>query len=148
MHFKTLCHFWQTLGHQAGEQRREQTIRSWLERFSSHEQGDMSDLLALSSCLFPNRRPDRVYGLREKLLANIAIRAWAVGTSRAQRLHEWEPRQNAPDFAATVQMWWVLVLIGCRILDLRACDFHASSRFIWTGRPMRQQPRINTGRWP
>ncbi|ETN45865.1 uncharacterized protein HMPREF1541_00046 [Cyphellophora europaea CBS 101466] len=103
MYFKTLCDFWQTLAGQADEHRREGTIRTWLSSVTADDLKTRSNLLALTSCLFPHRRRDRVYGLREKSLADIAIRAWSVGHSRARRLHEWQSSYGAPDFAATVR---------------------------------------------
>ncbi|ETN44058.1 uncharacterized protein HMPREF1541_10923 [Cyphellophora europaea CBS 101466] len=103
MYFKALCDFWQTIAGQNDEHQRERTIRTWFQGAAGDDLNTGSGLLALTSCLFPHRRRDRVYGLREKSLADIAIRAWSVGHSRARHLHEWQSSHGAPDFAATVR---------------------------------------------
>ena len=62
------------------------TVTNWFNRHSKHIHDGKTDRLALLSCVFPQKRPDRVYGLREYSLANVISRSLLLGMSRVQDL--------------------------------------------------------------
>ncbi|GAD92021.1 hypothetical protein AOR_1_612134 [Paecilomyces variotii No. 5] len=65
------------------------TITSFvkLHRRQIHEKG--TDLLALLSCFFPEKRTDRVYWLQDASLARIIARCLLLGVSRKGELDGW-----------------------------------------------------------
>ncbi|KAK2763166.1 hypothetical protein FQN54_009802 [Arachnomyces sp. PD_36] len=66
------------------------TVINW---FNSHRKkiyGGETDLLALLSCLFPEKRPDRVYRLQEPSLVKIIGRCLLLGASRKRDLDAWK----------------------------------------------------------
>ena len=53
---------------------------------------------AFLSCLLPERRPDRVYGLQDHTLSTVLPKAlWIAKTARARQLHDW--KNTGLDFA-------------------------------------------------
>jgi hypothetical protein len=54
------------------------------------------------SSLFPHKRPDRVYSLREKKLTGITVKAWGLGSSRRHELQRLQCESDL-DFASAVQ---------------------------------------------
>jgi hypothetical protein len=59
--------------------------------------------LALLSCLFPYKRPDRVYGLREKKLISIIAYAWELGYSHRDKLQQLQNEGSGLDFPSTIR---------------------------------------------
>jgi hypothetical protein len=55
-------------------------------------------VLAFLSCLFPERRADRVFNLREKRLESIIKQAQGLGSTRLRQLQNWRASDGA-DFA-------------------------------------------------
>lgn len=102
--FQTVCALWQHLVTEPDEEGRWGAAKGWFERQATDLMSNHSGMLALLSCLFPDRRPDRVYGLREKRLTEIAIRAWGFGAGRANKLRNLQPRHAEPDFATAVRI--------------------------------------------
>ena len=68
------------------------TVVAWFSRHRSRLTSFSNSAVALLSCLFPERRPDRVFALREKRLLNVFSRALGLnhGSSRRLRLIEGE----------------------------------------------------------
>lgn len=65
-------------------------IANWCLNHSKRIHGKDTDLLALLSCLFPEKRPDRVYWLQHTSLARIIGRCLYLGTSRLKDLNRWQ----------------------------------------------------------
>lgn len=59
------------------------------------------EAVAFLSCLFPHRRPDRVFELRERRLESIIGRALCLGRTRLKDLQQWRTRDGV-DFASSV----------------------------------------------
>jgi hypothetical protein len=55
--------------------RRESYVHDWFERYKSDMQCWGRSALALLSCLFPEKRADRVYGMRAQQLEDIITKA-------------------------------------------------------------------------
>ena len=68
------------------------TVIAWFKRHSKLIHDGRTDRLALLSCLFPKKRPDRVYNLREASLVKVIGRCLLLGTSRKQELDLWRTR--------------------------------------------------------
>ena len=68
------------------------TVINWFKRHSKHIHDGKTDRLAFLSCLFPQKRPDRVYGLREPSLVKVVGRCLLLGASRKQELDLWRTR--------------------------------------------------------
>jgi DNA ligase 4 len=58
--------------------------------------------VAFLSCLFPERRADRVYNIQEKRLEKIVGRSLLLSSTRLTHLSSWR-KQDGPEFAQTVQ---------------------------------------------
>ncbi|EEQ28969.1 putative DNA ligase (ATP) [Microsporum canis] len=66
------------------------TVTAWFRLHEQRIHGGDTDYLALLSCLFPELRPDRVYGFKEPSLVKIIGRCLLLGTSRWQELECWK----------------------------------------------------------
>jgi DNA ligase-4 len=65
------------------------TISNWFLNHSKRIHAADTDLLALLSCLFPEKRPDRVYWLQHTSLARVIARCLLLGVSRREELDRW-----------------------------------------------------------
>ncbi|KAJ5716587.1 hypothetical protein N7493_008498 [Penicillium malachiteum] len=79
-----------------------QTISKWVARNSSHLSHPNTDKLALLSCMFPGKRPDRVFCLQAASLARVIGRCLGLGSSRLSELEEWK-KPSGPDLGQCVQ---------------------------------------------
>lgn len=70
------------------------TISSWCLNYSKRLHDKDTDLLAVLSCLFPEKRPDRVYWLQHASLARIIGRCLYLGASRLKDLSQWQVSGN------------------------------------------------------
>ncbi|PGH00774.1 hypothetical protein AJ79_08112 [Helicocarpus griseus UAMH5409] len=70
------------------------TITDWFNRHSKHIHGGPTDRLALLSCLFPERRPERVFGLKEPSLIKVIGRCLLLGTCRRAELESYKKCGN------------------------------------------------------
>jgi hypothetical protein len=86
--FSALCELWEQLSSTRKINNSDAFIRVWFERQAPNIIQQGRSAVALLSCLFPHRRPDRVYGLRERKLTDITVRAWGTGQQPAQRAAE------------------------------------------------------------
>ncbi|RAL16821.1 ATP dependent DNA ligase domain protein, partial [Aspergillus homomorphus CBS 101889] len=64
-------------------------VTRWFAQHGKQIRGNGTDLLALLSCMFPERRSDRVYWLQESSLARIIARCLLLGSSRREELERW-----------------------------------------------------------
>lgn len=79
-----------------------QTIAKWFARHDRHVNHPDTDRLALLSCMFPERRPDRVYWLQATSLTRVIGRCLGLGSSRISDLDRWrEP--GGPDLGQCVE---------------------------------------------
>ncbi|KAK5093738.1 hypothetical protein LTS08_008851 [Lithohypha guttulata] len=91
--FSTTCLLWKQLSSPDGVSEVDQIMQQWFEQHvSSLKQEDHA--LALLSCLLPRKRYDRVYGLGEKQITAIVVRAWGIGSSRRQALEKQQDNGN------------------------------------------------------
>lgn len=67
-----------------------QTVINWINHHRKRIYDGETDHLALLSCLFPEKRPDRVYGLQEPSLVKIIGRCLLLGASRKRDLDGWK----------------------------------------------------------
>ncbi|KAJ5626593.1 hypothetical protein N7528_004020 [Penicillium herquei] len=79
-----------------------ETISKWVARNSSHINHPDTDKLVLLSCMFPEKRPDRVFWLQAASLARVIGRCLGLGSSRLSELEEWK-KPGGPDLGQCVQ---------------------------------------------
>jgi DNA ligase 4 len=77
-------------------------IITWFRKHERQIPRHGTAAVAFLSCLFPERRADRVYNIQEKRLEKIVGRTLQLGTTRIARLSSWKA-PNGADFAQTVQ---------------------------------------------
>lgn len=68
------------------------TIELWFRCHRVRIDSSNTDCVALLSALFPERRTDRVYRLKEPSLVTILGRCLSLGSTRAQELNGWRER--------------------------------------------------------
>jgi DNA ligase-4 len=77
-------------------------VNAWFDKHDSIIPHHGSEAVAFLSCMFPERRVDRVYNLREVKLEAIIQRALGLGTTRLKELRWWK-QTNGVDFASAVE---------------------------------------------
>ncbi|EEP79119.1 conserved hypothetical protein [Uncinocarpus reesii 1704] len=65
------------------------TVIKWFDHHERKIHSTETDSLALLSCLFPERRPERVFSLREPSLVKVIGRCLLLGASRKRELDRW-----------------------------------------------------------
>ncbi|OAX83079.1 hypothetical protein ACJ72_02567 [Emergomyces africanus] len=70
------------------------TIRNWFDQHGTQIHSGETNRLALLSCLFPGRRPERVFGLKEPSLVKVIGRCLLLGTSRRRELDSYVTHGN------------------------------------------------------
>ncbi|KFA54356.1 hypothetical protein S40293_10070 [Stachybotrys chartarum IBT 40293] len=78
------------------------TVVSWFYKHDEAIPRRGSEAIAFLSCLFPERRPDRVFGLSAMQLEKIIEQAQCLGSSRMKDLQRWKANDGA-DFASCVE---------------------------------------------
>lgn len=78
------------------------TIGQWFARHDRHIHHADTDRLALLSCMFPERRIDRVYWLQATSLARVVARCLGLGSSRLAELDQWR-KSGCPDLGQCVE---------------------------------------------
>ena len=68
------------------------TIEQWFRNHRTRIDSSTTDCVALLSALFPERRTDRVYNLKEPSLVRILGRCLSLGATRAKELNGWRER--------------------------------------------------------
>jgi len=79
-----------------------QTIAKWFTRHDRHINHPETNRLALLSCMFPERRPDRVYWLQATSLTRVIGRCLGLGSSRISELDQWR-KPGRPDLGQCVE---------------------------------------------
>ncbi|KAJ5980939.1 hypothetical protein N7481_008237 [Penicillium waksmanii] len=79
------------------------TIRRWFASYDQHINDDGTDRLALLSCMFPEKRIDRVFWLQETSLARVIGRCLGLGSSRLSELGQWR-KPGGPDLGGCVEI--------------------------------------------
>jgi DNA ligase 4 len=77
-------------------------IRGWFDKYSQNIPRQGREAVAFLSCLFPERRADRVYELKESRLEEIIKTAIGISRTRMKELGNWR-HEDGPDFATAVQ---------------------------------------------
>ena len=83
--FAAVCELWEQLSCARKTKYAEAAVLEWFERHGPSIPRQRPGGLAVLSCLFPHKRPDRVYGLREKKLTGITVKAWGLRHRPSQR---------------------------------------------------------------
>ncbi|KAB8225564.1 hypothetical protein BDV33DRAFT_230990 [Aspergillus novoparasiticus] len=66
-----------------------QTVTRWFKQHGSRLRDKDTDQLAVLSCMFPEKRTDRVYWLQDTSLARVIGRCLLLGSSRREELERW-----------------------------------------------------------
>ncbi|KAJ2982027.1 hypothetical protein NQ176_g1655 [Zarea fungicola] len=85
-------------------------ITAWFNEHSSVIPRQGPAAITFLSCLFPEQRPDRVFGLQERQLESIIQHAQCLGPSRVQQLQSLKASGHL-DFAASVER--VMAITDC-----------------------------------
>ena len=78
-------------------------VDQWFRSHRARIDNPATDRVALLSALFPERRTDRVYGLREPSLVRVLGRCLCLGVSRAKELSKWREK-NGRDLGGCVEL--------------------------------------------
>ena len=113
--FSAVCQLWERLSCARKTKDAEAAVQEWFRRHALDITRQGPGGLALLSCLFPHKRPDRVYGLREKKLTSITVKAWGLGSGRRNELQRLQD-EDGLDFASAVQR---IVVDGGEALQLQ-----------------------------
>jgi DNA ligase-4 len=79
-----------------------QVVVTWFNMHNAQIPRHGDGAVAFLSCLFPERRPDRVYSLQRKRLASTFGRSLGLGTGRMKELNSWQGRDGS-DFPQCVE---------------------------------------------
>ncbi|CAG8107833.1 unnamed protein product [Penicillium olsonii] len=71
-----------------------QPVAQWFARHERVIQDSGTDRVALLSCIFPEKRTDRVYWLGANLLSKVIGRCLGLGSSRLKELNLWQTAGN------------------------------------------------------
>uniref|UniRef100_A0A8H7NHL9 ATP-dependent DNA ligase family profile domain-containing protein n=1 Tax=Bionectria ochroleuca TaxID=29856 RepID=A0A8H7NHL9_BIOOC len=85
-------------------------VVSWFHKHNEAIPRRGTEAIAFLSCLFPERRPDRVFNLPTRQIEKIIERAQCLGSSRMSELQRWKAN-DGPDFASCVEC--VMVITDC-----------------------------------
>ncbi|KAF2174725.1 hypothetical protein K469DRAFT_685747 [Zopfia rhizophila CBS 207.26] len=77
-------------------------VVSWFNKHDRIIPREGPGAVAFLSCLFPERRADRVFNLQEKRLESIIKQAQGLGATRLKQLQNWRTRDGA-DFASCIK---------------------------------------------
>ncbi|KAJ5795274.1 DNA ligase ATP-dependent N-terminal [Penicillium paradoxum] len=66
------------------------TVAQWFSRHEGAIHHAQTDRVALLSCIFPEKRTDRVYSLQATKLSRVIGRCLGLGSSRVSELNQWQ----------------------------------------------------------
>ncbi|KAE8154205.1 DNA ligase/mRNA capping enzyme [Aspergillus avenaceus] len=78
------------------------TVTHWFKQHGTRLRDKDTDKLAVLSCMFPEKRTDRVYWLQDTSLARVIGRCLLLGSSRREELERWR-LAGGPDLAKCVE---------------------------------------------
>lgn len=91
--FAWVCELLQSLENdikrRRGKRGEQAIVDDWFARYRQELDDDLTDKCALLSTLLPERRTDRVFGIKEKTLQPKIARACRLGHSRVKELSRW-----------------------------------------------------------
>lgn len=79
-----------------------QTIAKWFTRHENQINHPDTNRLALLSCIFPEKRTDRVFWLQATSLTRVIGRSLGLGSSRLSELDQWR-KSGGPDLGQCVE---------------------------------------------
>ena len=79
-----------------------QTIAKWFSQHDHQVNHPDTDRLALLSCIFPEKRTDRVFWLQATSLTRVIGRSLGLGSSRLSELDQWR-KPGGPDLGQCVE---------------------------------------------
>lgn len=77
-------------------------VNRWFDQYHDKICRNGPSAIALLSCLFPERRPDRTYNLQQKRLTQIFGRLLGLGTTRLKILESWQ-QKGGQDFPTCLE---------------------------------------------
>ena len=102
LQFLNICQLFEQLSSLRNLESRELSVQEWFEQHQSRIQHRGAPALALVSCLFPEKRADRVYALRTQQLEHMVTKAACLGHTRVSELQGLQGRHGMV-FASAVQ---------------------------------------------
>ncbi|KAK5356180.1 hypothetical protein LTS03_011737, partial [Exophiala xenobiotica] len=102
LQFLDICQLFEQLSSLKDLESREISVQQWFGQHQSHIRRRGVPALALLSCLFPEKRADRVYALRTQQLEHMVTKAACLGHTRVSELRHLQGRDRL-DFASAVQ---------------------------------------------
>ncbi|KAK5042844.1 hypothetical protein LTR84_012805 [Exophiala bonariae] len=102
LNFLHICDLFEQLSRSQKSDDRDRVIDSWCQQHNPAIVRHGVGALGLLSCLFPEKRPDRVYGLREVKLEGIIVKAAGLGHTRISEIRRLQESQRM-DFASAVE---------------------------------------------
>jgi DNA ligase 4 len=101
--FTWVCELLQSLENdikrRRGQRGEEAIVEEWFARYRQELDDDDTDKCALLSTLLPERRTDRVFGIKERSLQPKIARACGLGHSRLRELSRWTVSGSGLDLA-------------------------------------------------
>ncbi|KAK5188412.1 hypothetical protein LTR92_011531, partial [Exophiala xenobiotica] len=102
LQFLDICQLFEQLSSLRDLESRELSVQQWFGQHQSHIRRRGAPALALLSCLFPEKRADRVYALRTQQLEHMVTKAACLGHTRVSELRRLQGRDRM-GFASAVQ---------------------------------------------
>ena len=102
--FRYLCELFETIDGSRGKSpgHINVAVHTWFDEHDADVPRHGPGAVTFLSCLFPERRPDRVLGVHEKDLEHIIQKAHRLGLIHMKELQCWR-HPGGPDFASAVQ---------------------------------------------
>ncbi|KAK5284109.1 hypothetical protein LTR43_011291, partial [Exophiala xenobiotica] len=102
LQFLDICQLFEQLSSLRDLESRQLSVQEWFEQHQSHIRRRGPPALALLSCLFPEKRADRVYALRTQQLEHMVTKTACLGHARVSELRRLQGHDRR-DFASAVQ---------------------------------------------
>ncbi|KAK5188486.1 hypothetical protein LTR92_011470 [Exophiala xenobiotica] len=102
LQFLDICQLFEQLLSLRDLESRELSVQQWFEQHQNHIRRRGPPALALLSCLFPEKRADRVYALRTQQLEHMVTKAACLGHARVSGLRRPQGRDRV-DLGSAVQ---------------------------------------------
>lgn len=106
LQFLSIRELFEQISSSSNPRNRDMTIQMWFQQHAPDIPRQGPGGLALSSCLFPERRADRVYGLRERKLEGIITKAAGLGSGRVSELRRLQDHEKEPTLLLRFNRSW------------------------------------------